>query len=121
MNTKWRHAVGHRNIHAVSSSPAPAFEAQHAAKADGVIRRAAFAITPQPAKLHHHHRCLSGVAVAELNNVIMAAFETATPIGGALTIFDAFCSGSNRREILPMQIQVQDTLGFWGGVYVCTG
>src|SRR5208282_373435 len=59
-------------------------------------------------KLHEHFRRFGGITVAELNDIVFAILDPATPVRGVSAILDFVGSRDDVREEFPAQIQVQD-------------
>ena len=93
----------------------PAVKFQDAAELDGVVGVFTFAVSAQAAKFHLHDRRIGGVAVAELDEVIVPAFKPPAPIGCLVAIFNALGLGGDLREESAVQIQVKDG-GFGHGL-----
>jgi len=62
----------------------------------------------QAAKRDEHDRGLGGIAIAELDDVIVPSLQTDLPIRRAVAIFDAFRTVGDGGEKLAMQVEVKD-------------
>lgn len=84
------------------------FNFQDAAEADGVIGGPACAVAAEAEKFNQHRRRLGGVAVAELDGVVLPPLQPLAPVRRLVAVFDSLGAGGDLREEFPVQIQVEN-------------
>lgn len=80
----------------------PALDFQYLAELDGVLFAAEFVDLLKAAEFYLHHRGIGGVAVAELDDVVLPAFESSFPVGRLPTVFDALRASGDLGEELAL-------------------
>lgn len=88
----------------------PVFECENAAEADGVDRTAQFGRATDAEEFDGHLGRISGVAIAKLDHIVAAVFETRLPMFLTLAVFDALRPCDNLGEKFPVQVEVEDGL-----------
>lgn len=67
------------------------------------------ALAAKATELDKHYWGLCGIAVAELDQIIVPAFQSALPIRCAGAVFGFLAPSGNFSKIFPMKVQVEDT------------
>ena len=95
----WRHAL---------VPGLPAFDAEDFSEQDLVFALEGGARAAKTPELHEHLRGLGGVAVAEVDDIVLATLQTLRPIRRPVAVFDPLGASGYLAEILPMKIQAED-------------